>query len=648
MTPATMDFFESQENARSKTVLLTAYFFLAILFIIVGIYIAIFIAWTRYDKSVTSFWHPELFIWTALGVIIIVLIGSISKILTLSKGGESVAQMLGAVPVDPNTQNPNERRLLNVVDEMAIASGVPVPQVFLLQNEDGINAFAAGFTPGNAIIAVTRGCMIRLTRDELQGVVAHEFSHILNGDMRLNIQLMGIIAGILIIGIMGRAIVGGTSSKSSSGKKGGGASIIVIIGLIIMAVGYIGVFFGKLIKSAVSRQREYLADASAVQFTRNPIGIAGALQKIGNIKTGSRISNAHAEEASHLFFGNGLGKPFLKLLSTHPPIEERIRRIDPSFILNEYKPGRKKEKIYQAPLAADISPLVSLSDSLSQESTAVHLSPDQLTSMVGSPKAEHLVFASQLVSDLSPIVAETVREPFGARALVYCLLFNREDETRNNQMERLNKYADSAVMREVRMLMPIIDTLGIGYRLPLVDLAIPTLKLLSENQYKSFRGNVKHLIESDRKIDIFEYTLHCMIIHHLDPAFEKRLLTPVKYHVVYQVQVESFTLLSILAWQGSTETVVAETSFKRGITELGIGKGASILDREKCGLKGLDASLDRLAAASPKIKEKILKGCIACISADSLIRVEEAEMLRAIADSLDCPIPPVFPNREKL
>ena len=643
-----MDFFESQEKARSKTILLTAYFFLAILFIITGVYIAIFIAWAKYDKSVTGFWHPKLFIWTALGVIIIVLIGSLSKILTLSKGGESVAQMLGAVPVDPNTQNPDQRRLLNVVEEMAIASGVPVPRVFLLQNEDGINAFAAGFTPSNAIIAVTRGCMIRLTRDELQGVVAHEFSHILNGDMRLNIRLMGIIAGILIIGIMGRAIVRGTSSKSSSGKKGGGAGIIVIMGLIIMAVGYIGVFFGKLIKSAVSRQREFLADASAVQFTRNPIGIAGALQKIGNLKTGSRISNAHAEEASHLFFGNGLGKSFLNLLATHPPIEERIRRIDSSFLLKEYKQDRKKEKIDQVPLAPSISPLVSPSDSLSREFTAVHLPPDQITPMVGKPTPEHLVFASQLISDLPPIVAEAVREPFGARALVYCLLFNREDGTRNAQMERLNKYADPAVMREVQMLMPIVDTLGTGYRLPLVDLVIPTLKLLSENQYNSFRDNIKHLIDSDRKINIFEYTLHRMIIRHLEPVFKKKPLTPVKYHVVDQVQVECFILLSILAWQGSTETAVAKTSFKRGMTELGIGKGASILAREKCGLKGLDASLDRLSAASPKIKEKILKACIACISADSLVRVEEAEMLRAIADYLDCPIPPLFPNRENI
>ena len=646
MSLATMDFFKSQEKARSKTFLLTAYFFLALLFIIIGVYIAILIAWSRYDKSVTGFWHPELFIWTAVGIIIIVLIGSISKILTLSKGGESVAQMLGAVPVDPNTKDPDQKRLLNVVEEMAIASGVPVPRVFLLQNEEAINAFAAGFSPGNAIIAVTRGCMIQLTRDELQGVVAHEFSHILNGDMRLNIRLMGIIAGILIIGIIGRMIARGTSSKSSKGKKGGGG-IIVIMGLIIMVVGYIGVFFGKLIKSAVSRQREFLADASAVQFTRNPKGIAGALQKIGNLRMGSRISNAHAEEASHLFFGNGLGKPFMALLATHPPIKERIRRIDPSFSLKAYKRDHGKEGIQKVPLASGISPLVSPSESLSGESTAVHLPPGKITSMVGAPKPEHLVFATQMLSDLSPLVAEAVREPFGARALIYCLFLNREDEIREAQIERLNKYADPAVMKEVRLLITSTDRLGIGYRLPLVDLAISTLKLLSENQYKTFKENVKHLIEADRKIDILEYTLHCVIFHHLDPLFNEKPLTRIKYHVVDQVQVECFTLLSILAWRGSSERTIAEKSFKLGMGELGIGKEASILAREKCGLKGLDTSLDRLSFASPKIKEKVLKACISCIRADSLVRVEEAEMLRAIAASLDCPIPPIFPKIEK-
>ena len=640
-----MDFFESQDNARKKTFILTLYFTLAVVFLIAGVYAALVFVWTRYDESAIGLWHPGLFIGVAIGVIIVVLIGSIFKIIALSKGGASVAEMLGAVPVDPNTNDPHQRRLLNVVEEMAIASGVPVPQVFLLGNEEGINAFAAGYTPGSAVVAVTRGCMTQLTRDELQGVVAHEFSHILNGDMQLNIRLMGIIAGILVIGIIGRVIARTTSSgrSGSGGKKGSGAGAIVVMGLIIMAIGYIGVFFGKLIKSAVSRQREFLADASAVQFTRNPSGIARALKKITALKTGSRIHNVHAEEASHLFFSNGLKKAFLGLLATHPPLDERIRRIDPSVAEMEYRAMWKEPDVDREPTEQGAFFVASQADGTLGEAHGVSVPPEQLIARVGAPQHEHLAFASRLVSDLPAMVAEAAREPFGARALVYCLLLNSEGGARKVQLERLEENADHAVMMETRILLPVIDTTGAGYRLPLVDLAIPALKLLSQNQYRSFRLNVKDLAEADKRIDIFEYALQRIVIHHLDPVFKKIPPPSVKYHVIDQVQVECFILLSILAWRGGSEKSIAAESFRRGSAELDIEIKPTILAAEKCSMKGMDTALKRLSAASPGIKKDILKACMACISADSIIRVEEAEMVRAIADSLDCPIPPIIP-----
>jgi Zn-dependent protease with chaperone function len=646
MTPAstTMDFFESQDKARKRTVILTLYFVLAVLFIIFGVYVALLFAWSRFDESVFGLWHPGLFIGVTVGVIFIVTLGSVSKITALSKGGEAVAQMLGAIPIDPNTADPYQRKLLNVVEEMAIASGVPVPSSFLLQNEDGINAFAAGLIPGSAVITVTRGCMERLTRDELQGVIAHEFSHILNGDMRLNVRLIGIIAGILVVGVIGRVIVRSTSSRRSrsSGKKGGGAGVIVMMGLIIMAVGYIGVFFGKLIRSAVSRQREFLADASAVQFTRNPMGITGALKKIAGLKTGSRIHDVHAEEASHLFFCNGLAKPFLALLATHPPIKERIRRIDPSYRGREYKEIREVPWAGQK-LAEGVSSLTFKADVTEEETTRVRVPPDQLTAMVGAPQSEHLAYASQMVSDLHPLVAESAREPFGARALIYCLLLNEETNAREIQWDRLNEQADRAVLGETKTLMPIVDHIGRGYRLSLVDLAIPTLKLLSSNQYGRFRVIVKGLAEADKKISLFEYTLQRIVLRNLDPVFRETPLPGVKYHVVDQVLVACFTLLSTLAWRGSSDAAEAQASFERGMADLDTGKESVILAKEKCGLKALDVSLDRLAEASPQIKKKILKACIECIHVDARITVDEVELLRAVASSLDCPIPPIIP-----
>lgn len=644
----TMDFFESQDMARRKTVILTIYMVLAVIFLIIGVYAAVIITYLVSNTSAAGIWHMDIFILVALAVIIIVMLGSAFKTASLSKGGRSVAEMLGGIPVDPNTKDPDQRRLLNVVEEMAIASGIPVPSVYILKNEEGINAFAAGLTPGNAVVAVTQGCVKALTRDELQGVIAHEFSHILNGDMRLNIRLIGIIAGILVIAVIGRVIVRSTSSgrSRSSSKKGGGAVLaLMLAGFILMIVGYIGVFFGKLIKAAVSRQREFLADASAVQFTRNPPGIAGALVKIALHRTGSRIHDVHADETSHLFFGNGLSRSFMNLLGTHPPIDERIRRIDSSYIADNGKIIYREQEADQGAPESGISSFAPQGSTASVQTGRVSLSPERLSSIVGTPRPEHIAFAAQMVSGLPPSVAEAAREPYGARAVIYCLLLNREEGIRRIQLERLMGNADAGVIGETMQIIPVIDTIGKEYWLTIVDLVIPALKLLSPKQYEDFRMNVQHLVKADRKISLFEYTLQRILIRHLDPAFKKIPPQTIKYHVIDQVQVECLILLSILAWSGSTGDSAAEESFSRGIAELNIGGKPAILAREKCGLNELDSVLNRLAAASPQVKKRILIACVACISADSFITVKESETLRAIADTLDCPIPPIIPGK---
>jgi Zn-dependent protease with chaperone function len=623
-----MDFFSAQEAAKKKTALLIAYFLLAVAFIIAGVYAALLFAWTYYDDRLKGLWHPDLFLYTALGVAVVVLTGIITKSLALSKGGEAVATLLGGVPLNPNTDDPDERKLFNVVEEIAIASGLPVPRAFILREEKGINAFAAGIKTSDAVVAVTEGCLHHLNRDELQGVIGHEFSHILNGDMRLNVRLMGIIFGIFMIASIGRAILrsGARTRPRSSGKKGGGAWPVLLAALMILAIGYIGVFFGRLIQAAVSRQREFLADASAVQFTRNPPGLAGALKKISNHTEGSRLVNPHAEEASHFFFSAFRKSFFSGWLSTHPPLEDRIQRLEPFF--------RKSVEQDRPEMPAP---------RLGEE--RVHIAPAGFVATVGSPEPQNLSNAETLMIDLPPLVKEASHEPFGARALVSCLLLSQEGRERKTQLDWLQIHADAGVLREVSLLMPVIDRIGRGHRLPLAEMAMPALKTLSPQQYQTFRRMVQSLVEADKKVSLFEYALHRMLVRHLDGFFAKKKPEHGTYHAVEALEKEAFLLLSTLAWTGNHKREAAQEAFRHGLAQLKVQRKISLVEKEKCTFQALDAGLERLGRATPALKKKLLMACVACVSHDQWVSLDEFELLRAVADSMDLPIPPVFPGK---
>ncbi|MDP6893123.1 MAG: M48 family metallopeptidase, partial [Verrucomicrobiota bacterium] len=319
-----MDFFENQRKAKKKTGLLVFFFLLGLLFITTIIEL-IFGAIFGFSIG--------LILLVFVGTVLVVGLASLYKTNELKTGGAVIAQMMGGQLVSPSTTHPEERKLMNVIEEMAIASSVPMPEVYVMQNEEGINAFAAGFTVDDAVIGVTAGCVYHLSRDELQGVMAHEFSHILNQDMRLNIKLMAIVFGLIVLAVIGRIVVDiGFSAGRSGGREGGAAALgIGVIGLVIMLAGFLGEFMGNMIKSAVSRQREYLADSSAVQFTRNPEGLSGALKKIGAMSNGSLLKSPRTAEASHMFFGNGLKQSWFSFTSTHPPLIKRIELLDPQF-----------------------------------------------------------------------------------------------------------------------------------------------------------------------------------------------------------------------------------------------------------------------------------------------------------------------------
>ncbi len=658
-----MDFFEHQQAARRNSFWLIAMYVASVALIIVGVYLGLagallfsrgYLEYSRpspmygyrqpdFDsRMLFAFWDPHVFAWVAGITLTIVLLGTLYKVLALSGGGASIAQMMGGRLILPDTTDFNERRILNVVEEMAIASGTPVPPVYLLDKEEGINAFAAGFSPRSAVIAVTLGCATLLTRDELQGVIGHEFSHILNGDMRLNIKLIGLLNGILIISIIGYLLLRGTSLSTgrlySREREGGDPrAVIMLFGAVLVALGSIGVFFGKLIKSAVSRQREYLADASSVQFTRNPSGLAGALKKIGGYASGSRLITPRAEEASHMFFAHGLRFSWFHIMATHPPLAKRIKRIEPDFSgdFDEVDPARAAAEITQEHVGGpEIS---SLNDSCSSYT----VNREQVLAQVGAPTPAHLDHAQSLLGRIPPQLRDEARNPYQARSLIYALLIGTDEKEQSLQLQYLASHSEHVVYQETLRILGDIIQLDEQARLPLIDLAIPSLKLLSVKQYEEFCTAMQNLIMADGRCTLYEYALARSITCPLDSHFGKAPEeAPVKFQTLGEIEKPLIVLHSALAYAGKAETELTQQAFTQAVNFLFPGKQTALLPLDQCSLDTVDEALRKLLFASPALKKSILGACCTSVIADNVITVQEAELLRAIASSLDCPLPP--------
>jgi Zn-dependent protease with chaperone function len=655
------DFFDQQEHARRQTGRLVVLFVLAVVGIIAAVYAAATVAMLAATRHGQPPWldGPRLGV-VVTTVLLVIATGSLFKIAMLRDGGEAIASMLGGHPLDPARASLPERRLLNVVEEMALASGTPVPPVFVLDNEPGINAFAAGFTPGDAVIGVSRGALEHLTRDELQGVIGHEFSHILNGDMRLNLRLIGLIHGILVLALIGQLVIRGVlqgSSRSSRGRgdgKDSGLAIVVmlvVLGAALWIIGLIGVLFGRIIKCAISREREFLADASSVQFTRNPDGLAGALKKIGGLTAGSRIENRHAEEACHMFFGQGVAS-LSNLFATHPPLEDRIRRLDPSFDgIFAHVSDRAVAVVdddRDKPLAAGLSdrPRRASRPDLGEHPGEFPLDATAAVASVGKPTQAHVDYASVLIGSLPPELAVATRVPFSARAIVFALLLDADEAVRKAQLDHLEASSEKGTVPEVLRLAPLIGQLGEPDRIPLVDLTFPALRQLSERQYRAFRTSVDSLVWADRRVSLFEYALQRMLLRHLDRTFFRLSPPSVRYHSLDAVFNDCDVLVSSLARLGRQQGTEEAQAYELGMRRLqGREPGervVALLPAERCSLSAVDKALDRLAQAAPGIKRRVLDACAACIASDGVVTLPEGELLRAISDSLDCPMPPLL------
>ncbi len=644
-----MDFFEQQEVARRQSGRLVFYFILAVVAIVVAIYavalIALGMAGGEDSPFAASLFHPELFLAVAGGTLCVILLGSLYKTSQLSAGGETVALMMGGRLISQQTNDLAERRLLNVVEEMALASGTPVPPVYVMDNEPSINAFAAGFESGDAVIGVSHGCLEYLNRDELQGVMAHEFSHILNGDMRLNLRLVGILHGILVIALIGWFVirsVGYSGHRSRSSKdSGGGVMAVLGIGLGLLVIGGIGLLFGKLIKSAVSRQREYLADASAVQFTRLPEGIGGALKKIGGRPETSKIEDAHAEEISHMFFGSAFGSLSSHLFSTHPPLVPRIQRIDPNFdgtFPKKVKPVRvTAESVKPKPEKKPADPFAAMRAGGLGES--IPLDPSGVLGQIGAPGMEQLLYAAMILETIPPPVRDSAHEPYGARAVIYAILLDRDAEIRGRQMDALKDHAEELSFRETERLIPLLDELPEQARLPLLETTFPALKQLSADQYAKFRENVQRLIEADDKLDLLEYSVQSMLWKHLDVHFGRAKPSGVRHHRLEPILPSLIGVLSTLAYAGHDSPEEVQRAFDHAMQET--GRAGTLLPKSDCSLRNLDAALKTLSEAAPKIKKQALAACVACVAADGQVTPRESQLVQTTAAMLGVPVPPI-------
>ncbi|MFH4853908.1 M48 family metallopeptidase [Vibrio diabolicus] len=611
-----MNFFDHQDTARQRTGLLVFLFSLAVVTITglvsvlsIGIYYGV--TGEHFDQETALTYVLLCF----AGVLLVVAISSMVRLSALtSNGGRGVAESIGGKLISSNTLDAKHRQLLNVVEEMAIASGIPVPPVYVMQEERGINAFAAGMSIDDAVIGVTQGARDSFTRDELQGVIAHEFSHILNGDMRLNTRLIGVLFGITCIAHFGHLVLDNTHHTSrvsrSSSDSDKGFAVIMLIAIICLVLGWIGTLFGSIIKAAISRQREFLADASAVQFTRNDQGIAGALKKIGSHMAGSSLNTKASDEMSHMMFGQSKLSGFSGLFATHPPLEERIRRIEPgwdgSFSQSSHRPTTSFEN-----------------DKVSGFSSGTSTQPEKPTT------AELSEVGQQLLNQLPSELVDIAREPYSARFIAFALIFDGSEL----QREMIKSHIPNVSQAQ---LLPWLDyDLPLHLRFPLLELSIPALKSLSEGQKNRLCQVLRELSQTDDHYSLAEW---CVI-----NLLEKQLLESYgctkQIQSLKQLKESVFWLLRELAWVSHSQPEDAQHAFSSALTCLGFNDAELQPANKNWGLNR--AALELLLQLKPKSRRLFVKACRLAIESDGKVTVAEGELYRVIACFLEVPEPPL-------
>ncbi|HEX9181839.1 MAG TPA: M48 family metalloprotease [Burkholderiales bacterium] len=639
-----MDFFDQQERARRASRWLIAWYLLAICFVVLcfnllaALLYALFAVYGALPLAGgeplvwrglwTTYWHAVLHVPPKVHTVVSALVAGTILAVTahrlwqLSEGGPAVAQMLGAHYLDRSRVTPAEAKLLNVVEEMAIASGIAVPPVYLLAHEQAVNALVAGHTPNEAVIIATRGAVEKLSRDELQGVMGHEFSHILNGDMALNVRLVALLAGIACFGEWGEALVLGSAreQRASSREDRGGKVLQALFGMAIAFTGFPGAFAAEAIKAAISRQRELLADAASVQFTRNPEGIAGALDSIQVLKTGTTLRSAYATELSHMFFLPAIARWWA--FPTHPPIEQRIRNAHPRFSREDYRRTRHATQYRDSARAVldGAGNVVKVVGGLTG-----------VAALVEAPRPEHVDHARRQLERLPQALRARLARPEGAEQAMLGMLLARDGPVREAQLAILGARGAQAAAAQFEA-----GSLGRGQALLLVELALPALKQLPHKRRDAFLADVQQLVEADRKMTLGEFVQAMLLRQHLREGAGKPIRT--KYGKLAEVASDANVALSLIAHVSQSDTAAAHA---KGAAIFGIALGAPLPVAELSTAR-VGEALERLRQLAPFEKPRLLKGCLEAAAADGKFRLAEVELVRVVAATLDCPLPPVI------
>jgi Zn-dependent protease with chaperone function len=634
-----MNFFARQDEARRASRRLVVLFGLAVLAVVAAVDFVVFMLMRQAEVRSLGYvppltdWlaaHPRLVVGTSLVVLAIISIASFYKTMVLGGGGGVVAQSLGGVRISADTTDPLQRRLLNVVEEMAIASGVPMPEVYLLEQESGINAFAAGHNTSNAAIGVTRGALTTLNRSELQGVIAHEFSHILNGDMKLNVRLMGLLFGLLVIALIGRTVLHGATRVR--GDRKGGVIIVVLIAVAVLIIGHVGLFFGRLIQAAVSRKRESLADASAVQFTRDPGGLRGALVKIGASAAGSRVGNPEVEEVAHMLFAPGMSRFF----ATHPALVDRLKAIDPRFDPKEIDSARARMAA-QAAVEVESPPAARAAGAKSMIDLPA-AGPAMVAELVGNPGTAHMQLAREIRESLPEAIVAAGRHPQSARALLLALALDSNPEIRARQKQAIALRLTPEVAAVTGALEPHVDALEPEQRIPALLRGFPALRQLTHEERVQLMACLNGMLPRDGNVALHSYVLRKLAQMHmrddLNPGARESRLT------LQAVQQDAQVLFSVLAQHGHSDPTGARRAYEAGMHRL------FPRERPGYGLTGpwapaLDGALSRLDQLAPIAKEQLVEAMVATVTHDQQLTMGEAELLRAVCASVHCPLPPL-------
>ena len=544
----------------------------------------------------------------------------------LGEGGPAIAHLLGARYVDPGKCTPAERRLLNVVDEMSIASGISVPPVYVLEREDAVNALVAGYSPNEAAIVVTSGALQKLSRDELQGVMGHEYSHILNGDMALNVRLACILAGLSWLAEQGEQLVYNAAWASRT-EGGSTRAPAAVLGAIAAFVGFPGVFAADAIKAAISRERELLADSASVQYTRNPDGIAGALDSILAQHSHTQVLAAHAGELSHMFFAPVVERWWG--FPTHPPIEERIRHAHPRFQRDAYREARHGTR-------REVAVLDGLGEVVKYVPISATAAAALLGESVGRPTAQHVDYAVQLLARLPEPLKEALHRAEGAECAMFALALGQDASGRREALGVLEARRGAQTAAQTSELHVHVGGLARNHMLALAELAVPAIKAEMQEERDRFIADLEAVVEADRRVTLTEFILQSLLRQRLREGAGQPI--PTLFRTLAEVADDAYLVLSLVAFAAGKD---AKGAYEKGAAVLGLGArpwlGPAALENAR-----IRDALERLRQLAPFVKPTLLKACLEAAAADGVFRLAEAELVRMVAATLDCPVPPML------